>query len=111
MMPITVWPSQSVDIDTIALLILAGVLTLTVTLYTRGSRVIAPILAALLAGPLCYYGVGVLVPLITGEGHFFSVPFGGLRVSDRNMLLSLLAWCLAAWALFRFMALSRRHDT
>lgn len=99
------------DIDIIALVLLAGVLALTVTLYARGSRVIAPLLAALLAGPLGYFGVGVLVPLITGEGHFFSVPFGGLGVSDRNMLLSLLAWCLAAWALFRFMAVSRRHDT
>jgi hypothetical protein len=111
MMPLTVWPSHLLDVDTLGLLLLAGVLALTVTLYARGSRVVAPMLAALLAGPLCYFGIGVLVPLITGEGHFFSVPFGGLGASDRNMLLSLVLWCVAAWAVLRFIAVSRRRDT
>jgi hypothetical protein len=93
----------------IAVLVLAGLLALTVTLYTLGSRQIAPILAALVAGAVCYFGVGLLVPRITGEGRFFSVPFGGLHVGDIDILLSVLIWSLAWWALFRFIAVSRRR--
>ena len=111
MMPLTVWPSHLLDVDTLGLLLLAGVLALTVTLYARGSRVIAPMLAALLAGPLCYFGIGVLVPLVTGDGRFFSVPFGGLGASDQSMFFSLLLWCVAAWVLLRFIAAARRRDT
>lgn len=37
------------------------------------------------------------MPRITGEGHFFSFPFGGLDVSDANLVSSLAAW-MALWA-------------
>ena len=111
MMPLSLWSSRPLDIEILGLLLLAGMLALIVTLYTRGSRVIAPILAALLVGPFCYFAIAVLVPLATGEGHFLSVPFGGLGANAREIALSLLVWCLAAWALFAFAAVYRRRDS
>ncbi|HMH17967.1 MAG TPA: hypothetical protein VK572_07435 [Burkholderiales bacterium] len=99
------------SIDTIAVLLLAGLLALIVILYKRGNRLIAPILAALVAGPVCYFCVGILVPRITGEGRFFSVPFGGFHVGDLDILFSVLAWSLASWALFRFIAVLRRRGS
>jgi hypothetical protein len=93
----------------IAVLVLAVLLALAVALYTLGSRLIAPILGALSAGAVCYFVVGLLVPRITREGHFFSVPFGGLRVGDIDMVLSVLAWSLTWWALFRYIAVVRRR--
>jgi hypothetical protein len=80
------------------------VLAATVAAYMLGSRRIAPMLGALFAGPACYFVIGVAVPRITGEGHFFSVPFGGLRIGDIELVLSLLAWMLAWWALLRYVA-------
>jgi xanthine/uracil permease len=87
------------------LLLLVGA----IIVYVRGSRRIAAILAALVAGPVCYLAVGIVIPRITGEGRFFSVPFGGLRVGDSELLLSLLAWCLAWWALLHYIAAARRR--
>jgi hypothetical protein len=52
--------------------------------------------------PACYAAVGLAVPRITGEGRFFSTPFGGLAIGDRELLLSLLAWTLLWWALLQY---------
>jgi hypothetical protein len=94
----------------IAVMVLVVVLALVVALYTLGRRLIATILGALATGAVCYFVVGIVVPRITGEGRFFSVPFGGLRVGDIDILLSVLAWSLAWWALFRFVAAATRRD-
>ncbi|HEY5899494.1 MAG TPA: hypothetical protein VIV54_18155 [Burkholderiales bacterium] len=66
--------------------------------YGRGSR-LGPILASLVLGPLCYFLLGVAVPRATGEGHFFSTPFGGLQSSDMELVTSILAWTLLWFAL------------
>jgi hypothetical protein len=93
----------------IIVLALAVLLAVAAALHKRGSQLIAPILGALAASPICYFLVGVLVPRVTGEGHFFSVPFGGLRVGDIDILLSVLAWSLAWWVLFHYIAVVRRR--
>ncbi len=93
----------------IGVLVLAVLLALAVALYMLGSRLIAPILGALAAGAVCYFVVGLLVPRITGEGHFFSVPFGGLHVGDNDIVLSVLTWSLIWWGLFRYIAVVRRR--
>jgi len=79
--------------------------------YALGSRIIAPILGALVAGPACYFLAGVFVPRFTGEGHFFSVPFGGLAVSDGALVSSLLAWILVCSLAFYFLTARRRKGS
>ncbi len=69
--------------------------------YGRGSR-LAPVLASLVLGPVCYFLVGVAVPRATGEGHFFSTPFGGLQMSDAELVTSILAWTLLWFAVLRY---------
>ena len=93
-------------------LALVVLLAAAVILYARGSRLIAPIFGALVAGPICYFVVGLFVPRITGEGRFFSIPFGGLHVGDSDLVLSALTWSLIWWALLHYIAvrLSGRGD-
>jgi hypothetical protein len=90
-----------VPITVLALVVLIAV---AVPLYVRGSRLIAPILGALVCGPVCYFFVGLFVPRVTGEGRFFSVPVGGVHVGDSDILLSVLAWSLMWWALLYYSA-------
>ena len=94
----------------VPLLVLALVVLLAVAaiLYARRSRLIAPIFGALVAGPVCYFGVGLFVPRVTGEGRFFSIPFGGLRVGDSDLVLSVVTWSLIWWALLHYIAVRRR---
>ena len=70
--------------------------------YGRGSRLVAPILASLVLGPASYFLVGVAIPRATGEGHFFSLPFGGLGASDMELVTSILAWTLLWFAVLRY---------
>ena len=85
----------------IAVLTLLVVLGAAAAFYGRGSRIIAPVLASLVLGPVCYFLVGVAVPRATGEGHFFSTPFGGLQVGDTQLVFSLLAWVALWFAVLR----------
>ena len=93
----------------IVVLVLAVLLALAVTLYKFGIRGLASILGAFVAGVVCYFVVGLFVPRITGEGHFFSTPFGGLRVGDIELVLSILTWTFIWWVLFRLVAVVRRR--
>lgn len=58
----------------------------------KGRRRAATALLALGAGPLLYGVVGILWARIRGRGRFFSVPFGGERVTDDALLVSVLVW-------------------
>jgi hypothetical protein len=93
----------------IIVLAMAALLTLAIALRKSGNRLISPILGALAAGLICYFIVGVLVPRVTGDGRFFSVPFGGLHVGDIDTLVSVLTWSLAWWLLFRYIAVAKRR--
>lgn len=91
----------------IAVLTLLVVLGAAAAFYGRSSRIIAPVFASLVLGPVCYFLVGVAVPRATGEGHFFSTPFGGLQVGDAQLVLSVLAWILLWFAVLRYAARRR----
>jgi len=58
----------------------------------NGRRRVATAVLALGAGPLLYGVVGILWARVQGRGRFFSVPFGGERVSDGALLVSVLVW-------------------
>jgi hypothetical protein len=91
--------------------LLAGVLVLALALAgvlgSRGWRRSAVALAAVFLGPFLYFVVGIVVPQVSGRGHFYSFPVGGLRVRDDDILLSLLAWIVACGALLRVAARRR----
>ena len=93
----------------IVVLALVVLLAAAAILYTRGRRLIASMLGALVAGPFCYFVVGLFVPRVTGEGRFFSVPFGGLHVGDWEIVLSTLAWSLLWGILLYYLAAIRRR--
>jgi hypothetical protein len=90
--------------------LLIAALVAMVLLYQRKHRLAAGTVGVLALSPLCYFVVGLFVPRITGEGHFFSFPFGGLDVSDANLLLSIAAW-MAAWAALLGSLFLRRPST
>jgi hypothetical protein len=98
------WTEQSMSAIPIVVLALATLLTAAAILYVRGSRLIASILGALVAGPVCYFALGLFVPRVTGEGRFFSVPFGGLHVGDKELVLSILAWIILWEILLYYLA-------
>jgi len=90
-------------------LVLVLLLAAAVTLYVPGSRRIATILGALVVGPVGYFVVGIAVPRFTGEGRFFSIPFGGLRIGDSDLVLSILTWTLIGWAVLHYILVVRRR--
>jgi|SRR5215469_16717614 len=61
------------------------------------------LLLSLPLGLVVYLGSGMIAAILRGEGHFYSVPFGGYSASnDAALLISALVWsglvfiCLAA---------------
>ncbi len=60
-------------------------------------------LAALPAGIIAYIAAGIAAAAIRGEGHFYSVPFGGYTVSDNLSLgASILFWIGLVFAVLAF---------
>ena len=58
----------------------------------KGRRRLATVLLAPGAGLLLYGVAGILLARLRGTGRFYSVPFGGERVTDGALLMSLLVW-------------------
>jgi hypothetical protein len=58
----------------------------------KGRRWLATVLLAPGAGLLTYGMVGVFMARLHGTGRFYSVPFGGERLTDGALLMSLLVW-------------------
>ena len=62
----------------------------------------------LLVGPVLYYLLGGHLAEIRGEGRFYSFPFGGYRIGDTEILLSLGSWMcvtgVTAYAIARLVA-------
>lgn len=58
---------------------------------------------------LLTYGIlGIGIARIIGIGHFYSVPFGGERIHDWHIVVSVAFWtCI--WAVQIFWLLSRRR--
>ena len=86
------------------LALLLVVLAIAAALAARGWPRVAALLGAVVTGPALYLLVGIAVPRATGVGHFYSFPIGALRVRDSDILLSLLAWTVACWALLALLA-------
>lgn len=68
----------------------------------KGRRGLATALLAPGAGLSIYGTVGFLLARLRGTGRFYSVPFGGERVTDGALLMSILVWIgLAAGLVWR----------
>ncbi len=91
----------------ISAVVLIAALVAMMVLYRSRRRLAAAIIGVLALAPLSYFLVGLSVPRITGEGRFFSFPFGGLSVSDASLLLSLAAWAGLWSAILGYLFLRR----
>src|SRR5215467_11293723 len=49
-------------------------------------------LAAIPAGVIAYIASGIAAAAIRGEGHFYSVPFGGYSIDNWPTGMSILFW-------------------
>lgn len=66
-------------------------------------------LASLPVGVIAYIIAGVVAAAVRGEGHFFSVPFGGFRLSDNTAVgTSILFWIGLVFSVLVFV-LRPRH--
>ena len=55
-------------------------------------------LAAVPAGIIAYIGSGILAARLRGEGHFYSVPFGGYSVDNGPIGVSIVLWIALIFA-------------
>ena len=88
-----------------ALLIAGGVLLITRG-RTNAHRTFGFILMAIPIGIIVYIVAGIAAARMRGEGHFYSVPFGGFTISDNTAIgFSIVIWIglvfLALAGLFR----------
>lgn len=66
-------------------------------------------LAALPAGTIAYIAAGIAAAEFRGEGHFFSVPFGGYSVSDNLAIgTSILLWVGLVFVVLAFVLRPRQ---
>jgi len=59
-------------------------------------------LAALPFGIFAYIFAGIAAARLRGEGHFYSVPFGGYTVDNAPIGISLLLWIAFVFAILAF---------
>ena len=55
-------------------------------------------LAALPAGVIAYIASGIAAALLRGQGHFYSVPFGGFTVDNGPLGASVVLWIAFVFA-------------
>jgi len=65
-------------------------------------------LAALPAGIVAYIAAGIVAARLRGEGHFYSVPFGGYTVDNAPIGISVALWIAFMFALLAFALRPRR---
>jgi cbb3-type cytochrome oxidase subunit 3 len=66
-------------------------------------------LASLPVGVIAYIIAGIAAAAIRGEGHFYSIPFGGYSASnDAAIFASLLVWIGLVFAVLAFVLRPRR---
>jgi|SRR5215469_11037880 len=65
-------------------------------------------LAALPAGIIAYIAAGIVAARLRGEGHFYSVPFGGYTVDNAPIGISVALWIAFMFALLAFALRPRR---
>ena len=59
-------------------------------------------LAALPVGIIVYVFAGIVAARLRGEGHFYSMPFGGYTVDNAPIGISLALWIAFAFAILAF---------
>ena len=79
---------------TVAVLFIA----LFVLLILWERTLLASVVGGILFGGIIYMTCGIMIPRVTGAGHFYSVPFGGLTVTDAAVGTSFLSWCVVCGA-------------
>ena len=65
-------------------------------------------LAALPLGVFIYLFAGIVAARLRGEGHFYSVPFGGYTVDNAPIGISLALWIAFVFAMLAFVLRPRR---
>jgi len=65
-------------------------------------------LAALPAGIVAYIAAGIVAARLRGEGHFYSVPFGGYTVDNAPIGISLALWVAFVFAVLAFVLRPRQ---
>ena len=65
-------------------------------------RYIGISLAAIPIGIIAYIAAGIIAAAIRGEGHFYSVPFGGYSIDNAPTGISILLWIALVFAVLAF---------
>jgi hypothetical protein len=82
----------------IAVLLLLLVMAAIAYRYRLGF--VAILLASIVFGSVSYFLTGIGIARYSGVGRFYSVPFG-YRVSDSDLVLSVICW-IALWAVLMY---------
>ncbi len=89
----------------LALVLGAGVALLLLAALACRRPVPVGVAAGLLGGPVLYDLLGGYLAEARGEGRFYSFPFGGSRIGDAEVFLSVASWAglcgAAAYAMAR----------
>ena len=64
-------------------------------------------LAAIPAGIIAYIAAGIVAARVRGEGHFYSVPFGGYTVNNGPIGMSVVLWIALIFAVLALFLRSR----
>lgn len=59
-------------------------------------------LAAIPAGIITYIAAGIVAASVRGDGHFYSVPFGGYTVDNGPIGTSVLLWIAFVFVILAF---------
>jgi hypothetical protein len=78
------------------LLILGGFIALVCYGWEKRSRLMVIMFGCIPGALLTYYLAGIGTALAIGQGHFYSVPFGGFSVGSNDAVLvgSVVFWLL-----------------
>jgi hypothetical protein len=79
--------------------------------YLRKLRWVYVVCFGVAVGLLNYWMVGLGVMSLKHYRRFYSVPFGGFRLNDKNVLQSLLVW-VVLWAIvaWKISGKTRKRD-
>jgi len=94
-------------VQVLPLLMIAAAIVLVVKARKGGPRssfkhYFGIFLAALPAGIIVYVVAGIAAATVRGEGHFYSVPFGGYTVDNGPIAISVVLWIGFVFTLLTF---------
>jgi hypothetical protein len=94
-------------VQVLPLLMIAAAIILVLKARKGGSRsslkhYLGISLAALPAGIIAYIIAGIAAAAVRGEGHFYSVPFGGYTIDNGPLVSSVALWIALVFAILAF---------